>query len=70
VWHPELFPQLAQNNPEPYNFEITRKQSKPKQPYKDRTVTSKEPAAITVMEENSEKRFTIPKGYKQRFFRT
>ena len=68
VWHPDLFPQLAQNNPEPANFEIPRKQSKPKQPYKDRTVSSKEPAAITVMEGDEAKRFKMPRGYGVRFF--
>ena len=29
VYHPEQFPELAQYNPEPYNFDLSRK-SKPK----------------------------------------
>jgi hypothetical protein len=28
VYHPELFPELAKNNPQPSNFEIPKKKSK------------------------------------------
>jgi len=70
VWHPDLFPKLSQNNPEPSNFEIPAPSKSKKKKNKDRTMLSKEPSAFSVLpKDNFEHRFKMPSGYGVPFLR-
>lgn len=69
VWHPELFPQLAQNNPQPYDLQITAGKKK-KKVQRDRTMRSAEPLAYTVLpKDNFEHRFKTPIEYRTNFLK-